>query len=70
VFRKQIEAIKSKEHKHGPKICNFVENSISVMFALLNMLHRTFTMFLVLVFRRKTPFGLEFGDIVNPFQMR
>jgi hypothetical protein len=39
-----------KEHKHGPKICKFVENNISVMFALLNMLHRYFAMFLVLVF--------------------
>jgi hypothetical protein len=29
-----------KENKHGPKICNFVENGISVRFALLNMLHR------------------------------
>jgi hypothetical protein len=50
VYRKQIEEIKSKREQSWTQIYNFVENGISVRFVLLNMLHRSFKMFLVLVF--------------------
>jgi hypothetical protein len=47
---RQIEVVKFKRAQTWTKMCNFVENGISVRFALLNMLHRSFTMFLVLLF--------------------
>jgi hypothetical protein len=50
VEESKLKISSPKELKHGPKYATLCKMVLSVRFSLFNMLHRSFTMFLVLVF--------------------